>query len=232
MHWTKPYSGQSKPIERAWRDFASDNAKHPAFAGAYTGANPTAKPENYASKAVQLETFISVVAEGIADHNARTGGRSDVCKGKYSFDQVFEESYRRSVITKATEEQRRLWLLPAEQITVSRRDGVIEIEGNRYWAEFLEEHRGTKVVVRLDPQDLQADIHVYRMEGVYLGAAKCVAKTGFADKDSARRHQQAYKAFARANRDLAEKTKKLSDEELAAVLASLRGRKSRHWRAP
>ncbi|MEE8658811.1 Transposase [Acetobacteraceae bacterium EV16G] len=221
VHWTKPYSGQSKPIERAWRDFASDIAKHPAFAGAYTGANPTAKPENYASKAVPLDRFIAVVSQGIADHNARTGRRSDVCKGKYSFDQVFEESYRRSVITKATEEQRRLWLLPAEQITVSRRDGVIEIEGNRYWAEFLEEHRGTKVVVRLDPQDLQADIHVYRSSGVYLGAAKCVAKTGFADKDAARRHQQARKEFIRANKLQGEAAKRLSDEELAAVFASL-----------
>lgn len=221
VHWTKPYSGRSKPIERAWRDIASDISKHPAFAGAYTGASTTAKPENYASKAVPLDRFIAVVSQGIADHNARTGRRTDVCKGIYSFDQVFEASYRRAVITKASAEQRRLWLLPAEQITVSRRDGVIEIEGNRYWAEFLEAHRGTKVVVRLDPQDLQADIHVYRMEGVYLGAAKCVAKTGFADKDAARRHQQAYKAYARANRDLAEKTKKLSDEELTAVFASL-----------
>ena len=56
VRWTKPYSGQSKPIERAFKDLCESIAKHPSFAGAYTGNKPEAKPENYGSKAVDLST--------------------------------------------------------------------------------------------------------------------------------------------------------------------------------
>ncbi len=119
VHWTKPYSGQSKPIERAFRDFAGDIAKHPAFAGAYVGHKPTAKPENYGAKAVDIETFLRVTGEGIAEHNARTGRRSHVAQLR-SFDQAFAASYAQSPIRVAAEWQRRLWLLAAEAITISR----------------------------------------------------------------------------------------------------------------
>lgn len=34
MHWATPAHGQAKPIERAFRDLASDVAKDPRFAGA------------------------------------------------------------------------------------------------------------------------------------------------------------------------------------------------------
>ena len=221
VHWAKPYSGRSKPIERAWRDLAQDLAKHPRFAGAYTGNTVLAKPENYGSTAVPLDVFIEVVAEGIAEHNARVGRRSDVCQGKYSFDQVFEASYVRAPITKATDEQRRLWLMPAEALTISKRDGVIEIENNRFWAEFLNEHRGEKAVVRLDPENLQQDVHVYRLDGTYLGAASCIEKVGFMDKDAASRHERAQKARRRALKDLEKATKRLDQEELAQVFADL-----------
>ncbi|RYS32216.1 hypothetical protein DLS39_13645, partial [Staphylococcus pseudintermedius] len=36
IHWATPYRGQSKPIERAFRDFCDRVAKHPKFHGAYT----------------------------------------------------------------------------------------------------------------------------------------------------------------------------------------------------
>lgn len=221
VHWAKPYSGRSKPIERAWRDLAQDLAKHPRFAGAYTGNTVLAKPENYGSTAVPLDVFIEVVAEGIAEHNARVGRRSDVCQGRYSFDQVFEASYVRTPITKATDEQRRLWLLPAEAITISRRDGAIEIEGNRFWAEFLNQYRGEKAVVRLDPEKLQEDVHVYRLDGTYLGAASCIEKVGFNDKATAQRHARAQKAFSKANRDMEKAVKRMDQEELARIYANL-----------
>ncbi|MBR0559527.1 transposase domain-containing protein [Neokomagataea anthophila] len=221
VRFVKPYSGRSKPIERAWRDFAQDLAKHPRFAGAYTGHKVDAKPENYGSTAVPLDVFIEVVAQGIAEHNARIGRRSDVCQGKYSFDQVFEASYARAPITKATDEQRRLWLMPAESVTISKRDGVIEIEGNRFWADFLNQYPGEKVVVRLDPENLQQDVHVYRMDGTYLGAAACREKVGFADKAAAQRHARAYKAYSNAAKAQREAAVRLSQDELARVFADL-----------
>ncbi|GBQ25046.1 transposase [Gluconacetobacter sacchari DSM 12717] len=185
VHWTWPYSGQSKPIERAFRDFSQSIAKHPAFEGAYTGNNPMAKPENYGSKAVPLDEFIKVVAEGIDEHNNRAGRRSRVCGGTLSFAQAFAESYVHAPIKKATAEQRRLWLMAAESINVGRTDGSIMLEGNRFWADFLLPLRGQSVVVRFDPQALQEDLHVYRLDGTYLGAAQCLEPAGFADKSAA-----------------------------------------------
>ncbi|WP_179194571.1 transposase domain-containing protein [Acetobacter persici] len=225
VHWATPYSGRSKPIERAWRDLAGDLAKHPRFAGAYTGNTPMAKPENYGSTAVPLDVFLEVVSEGIREHNARLGRRSDVCQGKRSFDDVFMESYQaaanRGEITTATEEQRRLCLMAAESVTAARRDGVIELAGNRYWSEFLHQHRGTSVVVRFDPQALQDDLHVYRIDGTYLGAAACVEKAGFADQQAAQSHARAYKAFKRSTKDLEKAEKRITAHELARIYGNV-----------
>jgi transposase InsO family protein len=45
IHLATPYSGQSKPIERAFRDMCDAIAKDPRFDGAWTGNTPEAKPE-------------------------------------------------------------------------------------------------------------------------------------------------------------------------------------------
>jgi hypothetical protein len=217
VHWTTPYHGQSKPIERAFRDFAGDLAKHPAFAGAYTGNSPMAKPENYASTAVPLGLFLKIVGEGVLEHNARVGRRTAVCDGR-SFDDVFAESYARSTIARATEAQQRLWLTGAEGVMVSRLDGCIRVMGNRFHAPFLHEHRAEKVVVRFDPQRLQADLHVYGLDGAYLGAAPCVEAVGFNDIEAARAHAQARKAWMRGVKMQAEAEKRLSIGDVAAML--------------
>ena len=217
VDWTQPYSGQSKPIERAFRDFAGGIAKHPEFAGAYVGNNPMAKPENYGSKAVPLDVFLRVVKAGIDEHNARPGRQSRVCGGRFSFREVFEASYAISPITRATAEQRRLWLLAAEAIRADARDGSITLEGNRFWAEFLLAVRGQRVVVRFDPGALQADLHVYRADGAYLGAASCTEAAGFHDADAAREHAKARKQFQRATREMLDAERRMSIAELVAA---------------
>ena len=124
MHRTLPYSGQSKPIERAFRDFCDAIAKHPLLAGAYTGNSPGNQPANYGSRAVSLELFRSVVAEGIREHNARPGRRTGVCGGTLSFDQAFDTSYHTVSIRKATAEQRAL-CLPSVRIRLDSTDGSL-----------------------------------------------------------------------------------------------------------
>ncbi len=218
VHWTTPYSGQSKPIERAFRDMAQSLAKHPRFAGAYVGNNPMAKPENYGSTAVPLDVFLATVGEGIAEHNLRVGRQSKVCGGRLSFAQAFSDSYAKAAITKATAEQRRLWLLAAEAVKADRRDGAIVLEGNRYWGEFLSDHRGQRVTVRFDPQALQEPLHVYRADGGYLGAAQCVAAAGFDDVDAAREHGRQRKAWMRAQKQLLAAERTMSIQQLAAML--------------
>jgi putative transposase len=220
IHWTTPYAGQSKPIERAFGDFARGLAKHPAFAGAYTGNNPMAKPENYGAASVPIETFIQVIGEGIAQHNARVGRRATVCNGR-SFDETFNESYAKSVIRKAAPESRRLWLLAAENVLVGKRDGAIDLMGNRYWSEMLHAHMGDRVVIRFDPEALTDDLHVYRLDGAYLGAAPCVAAVGFNDVGKAREHNQARKAWMRGKKDMAAAERKMTIDQVAAMLPTI-----------
>ncbi len=219
VHWSTPYSGQSKPIERAWRDFAGDLAKHPAFAGAYVGNNPLAKPENYGSKAIPLDKFLRVVDGAITEWNARAGRRSKVAQGR-SFDQVFTESYERSasLIRRPTPEQRRLWLMAAEGVSVNRVDGCLKLFGNRFWAPFLHEEIGHKLIVRFDPEAVQQDLHVYRLDGAYLGAAPCVEAAGFFNKADATSHNRARTQWKRAQRTMLEAKRKLDIADVAAML--------------
>lgn len=192
VHFTRPYSGQSKPIERVFRDFAGDLAKHPAFAGAWTGNDPLAKPENYGSAAVPITLFREVVAAGIAEWNARPGRTGGVARGE-SYQAVFDESYARAPIRRATAEQRSLWLLAAEALTV-RRDSTLELLGNRFHADFLPRLRGTQVTVRFDPDALkERPLLVYGHDGALLGEAPCIDDSGFDDaaaaQDAARRNR-------------------------------------------
>ena len=218
VHWTTPYHGQSKPIERAFRDFAGNVAKHPRFAGAWTGNNPMAKPENYASKAVPLDVFLATLSEEIAAHNARPARRTKVCDGRLSYQAAFDASYETAPIKKAAPEQRRLWLMAAEALMVRAPDSVIHHEGNRYWCQQLLRLRGQKVIVRFDPQALHDGVHVYRMDNAYVAHAPCVEAAGFADVDAARAHAQKLRAFTKATRALAEAERTLSIEQVAALL--------------
>ncbi|MEO1398315.1 MAG: transposase, partial [Pseudomonadota bacterium] len=219
--WATPYSGQSKQIERAFRDMCDRVAKHPEFAGAYTGNSPGAKPENYGSKAVELDTFLEVLTEEIELHNAKGDRRGEVACGR-SFNEVFNEGYKAHPIRKATDAQLRMLMLGAEGVTVSRGDAAIRFMGNRYWAGWLHEHQGQKIVARFDPADLQAGLYVYAMTGEYLGEADCLEKTGFTDVDGARAHNRARRQWIRAQKDLAKAEGGLSPAEVAGALSRAR----------
>lgn len=213
VHFTRPYHGQSKPIERAFRDLAMDVSRHPAFEGAYLGSNPTGKPHDAGSRTVPIAEFLAVLGQGIAAHNARPGRNAPACRGR-SFDETFAESYRTALIRKASAEQRRMFLLAAESVTV-RMDATIHLLGNRYHHEALLPLIGTAVVVRFDPDDLHAPVHVCRWDGDLVCVAGCVVDTGFADTEAARRIEQARKQRRRAAKLIAEAEKTYDAEELA-----------------
>lgn len=195
--WTLPYSGQSKPIERAFRDLCTTVAKHPAFAGAYTGNRPDAKPENYGSKSVPLEQFLGVLAGQIAEHNARKGRKAANCKGR-SFDDTFAESFESQPVRRITVEQRRLWMLAAQPVKVV--EGCVHYAGNRYWCTALPELTGQRVVLRFDPSRLHDSVEVYRADGSWHATAECVDAAGFADSAAAREHARARKDWLRAQK--------------------------------
>ncbi|MEA3264164.1 MAG: transposase domain-containing protein [Pseudomonadota bacterium] len=208
VHFTLPYRGQSKPIERAWRELCEFISKGALCDGAYTGNNPVNKPDNYGKRAVPWDEFVGEVRRMINLHNALTGRRAGACRGR-SFDETFAESYATAPIGKATPEAMRMALLTAESIRVNRQTGEIAFHDNRYYAPFCSELHGEKVIVRFDPDDLHKPIHVYDLKGRYLGEAPIWADAGFADIEGARRtarlvaeHRQAAKALVEAHRRL------------------------------
>jgi putative transposase len=197
IHWATPYSGQSKPIERAFRDMCQSIAKDPRFDGAYTGNRPDAKPEDYGSRAIPLEEFVRVVTEGIQEHNTRAGRRSEVAFGR-SFAEVFDESYAIAPIRKATEAQRRLWLMGAEGVAAGARNGAIKFERNVFWDHWMTEIAGDRVVIRFDADDYMAGLHVYALSGAYLGHAPMLEATGFRDQAESTIFNKARRAFVKA----------------------------------
>lgn len=223
IHWAKPYRGQSKPIERGFRDLCDAIAKHPAFEGAYTGNRPDAKPENYGTKAVDFVTFEQVWNAGMHAHNSKLGRRSEMAAGRLSFDQVFEESYARAPVGKATEEQLRIALLAADQVRTDRKTGGINLAGNRYWAPELSEIAGQLVTVRFDPEQLHAPIHVYDRAGRFLVTAPLWEATGFLDMAAAKKRQRLERNWRRSAKAATEALDLLSADELVARMPDYDG---------
>lgn len=216
IHWALPYRGQSKPIERAFRDMCDRIAKHPAMEGAYTGNSPMAKPENYGSRAIPMDDFVVHVAQGITAHNARLGRRGRNYAGR-SFDQVFEESYAAAPIGKASEEQLRMALLSAEQVLVNRTTGEVSLFGNRYWSAECGSLHGQRVTVRFDPDNLNEDVHLYAQDGRYLTSARVIDDTGFDDVEGAKATAKRLKGYRQLIREAAEAEQLMSAEQVAAM---------------
>jgi len=220
IHWATPAHGQAKPIERGFRDFADRVAKHPAFAGAYVGNNPLAKPENYASRAIPLADFLAVLDQEVAKHNARPGRLTANAKGR-SFDETFAESYATAPIRKATPEQHRLWLMGQEKRKLHRTHGVLTLFKNGYWADWMNEFAGENVLSRFNPEDLHEGLYIYSLAGEFLGFAECREKTGFFDLVGAKLHAKADRARKRAEKELLKAQLPVSLDTYAAELASL-----------
>lgn len=234
IHWTSVVAGkgwgQAKPVERAFGVGGMEEYidKHPALAGAYTGPNPLAKPENYASRAVDAELFLQTIAEGVAMFNARVGRDTEMCEGRYSFDQVFERDFPNTIVRKPTEEQLRMFLLPAEAVTVKfngeftlHAGGSLLNQKNRYHNAALMGISPRKVVVRFDPQNLHGDAYCYTLDGRFLCAASCIEKVGFGDTQAAREHGLAKKQLRKATKALVKATIKKDALEVSELMPRL-----------
>jgi hypothetical protein len=215
--WALPYRGQSKPIERAFRDLCDSIAKHPECEGAYTGNRPDAKPENYGNAAVPIDMFEQLVDREIGWHNARPGRETEMCCAEgLSFDQAFERSYATAPIGRMPEEQLRLALLVAKRVRARKPGGeVVLFRENRYWTPELIQYAGEEIVARYDPDDLTLDLHVYAADGSYICAAPRMEDAGFDDLDEARATMRDERAFTKAARKAAAVEDRLSARQLA-----------------
>ena len=194
VHWAQPRSGQSKPIERAFRDLASSLDKDHRLRGAYTGSDPTRKPSNYdGKKAVPLADFLKVAEAAIAEHNARQGRRGGVCEGR-SFNEVWEAGLAEhgSKIARLSTAQLERWLLAAQNMTASKKTGEVTVHGGRYWNEELLRRLAGRseaertVVVRYDPDHLDRPVVVEDREGRLIAHAEPLGKTPFLSTRAAR----------------------------------------------
>lgn len=215
-HFTKPYSGQSKPIERAWKDLAEEISKHPAMSGAYTGNKPDAKPENYQTWAVPLDVLERHVAERIAEHNARKGRKAETAKGR-SFDETFAESMRHpaTIVRRATDAQRVLWMLAAAKRRAYKNNGEIHYKENVYWNEALVDYAGQQVTIRFDPEKLHAPIKVFDKDGRFICDAACTEKGRFNDSAAAGRHEKNRRTYRKRQKALADIHRTLTADQVA-----------------
>lgn len=225
IHCTTPYHGQAKPVERAWRDIAGSVAKDIRLAGAYTGPNPLEKPHNYdEEKAVDLATFLEVVADGIREHNERTGRDTPTARGR-SFHETFMESYERSPIIKAGEAARRHLLLSVADIRVHRSLAQLQFLGNIYTCAELIEHMGKRVRIRFDPQDLQKGLYVYTDTNKLIGFAETQLRGAFNDVETPKLIAQKRKEVRKTARAALEAVDRLNEAELKALQSATRAAK-------
>ncbi|MEQ9865031.1 transposase domain-containing protein [Pectobacterium aroidearum] len=231
LHWTSVMfgrgHGQAKPIERAFSHGGLGETvdKHPLLAGAHTGPNPMDKPDNYGDRIVDADVFLKALAEGVAFWNRRPNRNTEVCRGVMSFDQAFEESYQQAAIRKATPEQRRLLLLPAEAVRISESGtfvmeagGKVHARKNRYFNERLLGLKPNKVVVRFDPQNLHQSVLCYTLDGRFICEATCIEKTGFGDTQAAREHKRNRTQFVKRTKEAASAARRMSALEAAELM--------------
>ncbi|PTP90118.1 transposase domain-containing protein [Vibrio splendidus] len=233
-HWTQVLfgtgHGQAKPVERAFSHGGLGELvdKHPLVAGAYTGASPMEKPDNYnQNNAVDVEVFLKALEAGVNQFNARANRQTEVCNGQMSFDEAFAQSYEQSQIIKASKEQLRLLMLTAEAVRV-RKDGTFTLEAggsinrrsNRYYNPVLADRRlkQSKVVVRFDPQNLHGSVYCYTLDGRLVCEAECIEKVAFNDKSAAREQDRNRKQYVKATKQALAAQKRMNIKEAAALL--------------
>lgn len=219
VHFTQVYHGQSKPIERYFRDLCDWIARHPACKGAYTGNNPVNKPANYGEAAVPWDKFIQLVEQEILAANALAGRRSKECDGR-SFDETFAQSYAGTVIRRASLEQRNLWLLESEAITV-RQDSTVHALGQRYFSEAVAAYAGQKIVARFDPSRAELPLQCYATDGTYIGEAEMLSPAYAFDTEAADVHASKRGEFVKKRREAVEEARSRTPEQIAAMLPTL-----------
>ncbi|MCE2594439.1 Mu transposase C-terminal domain-containing protein [Motilimonas cestriensis] len=220
--------GQAKPIERAFGVGGLEEMidKHPLNAGAYTGPNPMAKPDNYGSKAIAVEDFLKTVEYGVNQFNSKPNRETEVCGGRMSFDEAFNVSYEASTIRKATKEQLRILMLCSEPVRVTngtftlKAGGTIANQTNKYISESLIGMRlkHGKVVVRFDPRNLHQSVFCYTTDGRFICEAQCQERSGFNDRVAARDHEKNRTRFTKATKAAALAQQRMTIAEVAAQL--------------
>ena len=221
--WATPDHGQAKPIERGFG--IGGVGEYVDKAPEFTGAGDDSDQYDGRTRAIPISQLEEVIAREVAALNARDGRRGAMQQGR-SFDAVFSESYARATIRRATDEQRRLWLLCTEPVKVHR-DATITLDAgrmvgehraNRYWNSALLDYAGRMVAARFDPARLHEGVHLYSVDGRYIGFGDCVDPAGFDDQTAARDHARDRKTFMRSTRVALDAERRMNARQAATTL--------------
>ncbi len=230
LHWSEPYHGQSKPIERTFKDFCESIAKDPRLAGAYTGKDTASKPSNYGKREIPLEEFKRVVADGIAQHSARAGRRGLDMDGR-SCDEVFAACKDESGVfgKQLGADKLARWMLAMKSVTAHRENGSVTLFGARYWSEELAEALALRpksqrrVVVRFDPENLGRPARVERPDGRLVGWAEAQGRMPFFSAEGAKKAAKARNRRRRAAREELDAALELDAAAVGAMLDECTG---------
>ena len=195
--------GRSKPVERTFLSQSFDLDSHPSFTGAGTGRSPSTRPETHRLRAIPLAEFEQRLRDCVLEYNARPRRRTEMAKGKLSFDAVWQEGVRQAVIRRISERQAAILLTVHEEVTIAG-DGSFRLRlstgpdgTNRYASDRLLRWDGKTLTARIDPQGLYGPAHLWDRDGRWVCEAPCVAKTGFGDTAAAGAHQRRLRKVSR-----------------------------------
>ena len=196
--------GRSKPVERAFADLARQIDTHPKLAGAYTGRSVSDRPETHRHNPATWGNFLDVVGTCVAEHNSRSGRRTEAADGR-SFNDAWHDGISQTIIRRLSPAQAAILLLAAEDTRVGR-DGCFRLRtgrgtglpANRYHNQELLEHVGQRVVARFDPQNLHSEVQVFDVSGRWLCEASCLMPVGFKDSVAARDYERVRRRHRRA----------------------------------
>lgn len=220
VHFTDPDHTISnpgvKPVERSF----GIGGIHEMVA-----THPKIINRGYSKKtAIPIDEFRGIVAEEVARFNARPKRRTDICRGVLSFNEAFNESFTTATVKKLTEAQRRLLLLMPEVARADKTRGMITLKAgasklgkNRYWCEALAEYKGQKLIAYYDPENLEASISVYSMDGRFIVAADHQPTYAFNDTSAARENYKFKRRIQKAQKKIAADTVRMNELERAAL---------------
>lgn len=222
-HFTNPSreSGNpgAKPIERAFgigglHELVATNPELIA-AGGFSKAT-----------AIPVELLRKVLADEVRRFNRKPQRRTQACRGVLSFDDAWAAGMQRRPPRVLAETQRQLLLMSREVVRADQKNGELRIEAGRgpfgrnaYWCEYLLQHRGQKLAVHFDPENLAAGVHVYSLDGRYLFAAEHIARGGFNDTERGREHSKFRRRIAKRNKDNAADASRMDAIERSALYA-------------
>jgi putative transposase len=188
----KPYSGQSKPIERFWRTF---HERFDKFVETYLGSNTHDRPEAVRPLISNVEklkrediaaipTFEELekmIGRFIEWYNAEWSHSGQGMEGKTPYQVLRENAAPRRDLP----DEFKKYVFTQRYIKVVQRKGV-GLDGMWYYAKELQALIGQKVEVRRGLDD-GGKVHIFSLpDRVYLFDAENLVWTGAAQEDIAR----------------------------------------------